>query len=284
MQEIKRIKRMNLIKDYLILTITLMVSAACYNVFLLPLKILSGGSGGIATIIKYTLHVDQSITLAILSIISLTISYLFLGKEKTKATLYVSIACPILVKMTEFLVDIISFSTRDMFIIVIFSGLINGITCGIVYKIGYNSGGLSVISQILHEKFHISLAKSGLVINATIVIIGAYFFGITQAMYALIFQYITKIVIDKTYIGISGNKTFYIVTSESKKVADYVINTLGHSVTYFPVKTGFLSRKKEVLLVIIPTSEYYIFKEGIQMIDKKAFFVATDSYEVKGAH
>ena len=44
-----------------------------------------------------------------------------------------------------------------------------------------------------------------------------------------------------------------------------------------------LEKKKNVLLTVIPSRDYYRVKEGIRMIDKKAFFVATDSYEVKGA-
>ena len=35
-------------------------------------------------------------------------------------------------------------------------------------------------------------------------------------------------------------------------------------------------------MCIIPTKEYYVFKEGIKMIDENAFFVVTDAYEVSG--
>lgn len=281
---INRIKLKRFIKEYFIITIALLLSAASYNLFLVPLHIVSGGIGGVATITKYVFKIDQSIMIAILSISCLIISYLFLGREKTKATAYASIIYPILVNITEPLVDMITFSTKDVFIIVIFAGLIYGATSGIVYKIGYNSGGFSVISQILYEKFHISVAKSGLIMNIIIVLVGAFYFGATKAMYAIIFLYITNLITEKFLLGISKNKALYIVTSESKKISDYIINILGHNVTYFPVKTGLLERKKEVLLVIIPTTEYYIVKEGIQLIDKKAFFVATDSYEVKGAN
>ncbi len=171
-----------------------------------------------------------------------------------------------------------------MFILVIFAGFINGITAGIIYKIGYNSGGFSAISQILYKKFNIPVAKSSFVISVIIVCFAAYYFGMTKAMYAIIFLYVTNIIMDKVILGISKNKAFYIVTTEPEKISDYIINVLGHDTTNFEVKGGFLDKKKSVLLAVIPTNDYYKVKEGIHFIDNKAFFVATDSYEVKGAN
>ena len=61
------------------------------------------------------------------------------------------------------------------------------------------------------------------------------------------------------------------------------MKTLGHGITCFGVKGGFVAKRKDALLTVIPTRDYYRVTEGIKMIDPKAFFVATDSYEVKGA-
>ena len=81
----------------------------------------------------------------------------------------------------------------------------------------------------------------------------------------------------------TSNKSFYIITDEEEKIKDYIINTLNHNVTIFDVKGGFLDKKRKVILSIIPTKEYYRVTEGIKMLDKNAFFVVTDSYQVEGA-
>ena len=73
-----------------------------------------------------------------------------------------------------------------------------------------------------------------------------------------------------------------IITSEEDKIREYIIKTLGHSVTVFDVKGGFLNKKHKVVLTVVPTREYYRVTEGIKTIDKDAFFVVTDSYEVVG--
>ena len=101
-------------------------------------------------------------------------------------------------------------------------------------------------------------------------------------MYAIILLYISTIVIDKVLLGISNNKAFYIITHEEKKVKDYIINSLNHSVTTFDVKGAFLEKKRTVLLAVIPSREYFRVTEGIKLIDKDVFFVVTDAYQVEG--
>ena len=67
-----------------------------------------------------------------------------------------------------------------------------------------------------------------------------------------------------------------------KAIKEYIIKHLHHNVTIFDVKGGFLEKKRKVLLSVIPSREYYKVTEGIKAIDKEAFFVVTDSYEVIG--
>lgn len=268
---------------YIIMIISLLITAVSYNMFLVQLNIVAGGTNGIAIIIKHILGIEPSISLLVLSILFLIISGFFLGKEKTMATIFVSIAYPAFVQLTSPLIDMIYFSTSDMFIVAIFAGVLTGLGNGLLYKIGYNSGGLSVLCQIIHEKFHISVAKCVLVTNLMVILAGSFFFGVENAMYAIILLYISNIIMDKVILGISHNKAFYIITKEHKRVSEYIIDTLGHSTTIFNVKGGFFERKKYAILTVIPSREYYIVKEGIKMIDEDAFFAATDSYEVQGA-
>ena len=169
-----------------------------------------------------------------------------------------------------------------MFIITIFAGVLNGIANGLMYKTGYNNGGLPVISQILEKYYKIPIATTSAIINITVVLIGGVFFGWTNVMYAIILIYLNTIIINKVLLGISNNKAFYIITSEEKDIKDYIIKTIDNSVTIFDVKGGFLNKKNKVVLTVVPTREYYRVTEGIKAIDKDAFFVVTDAYEVVG--
>lgn len=267
----------------LLMGTSLLVTAILYNVFLLPLSLVTGGTNGVATITHYLYGINPAIMLLLLSIACAILSFMYLGPKRTAGTLVASVVYPLLVQLTSPLTSLISQSNTDMLLMVLFAGVLSGIANGLMYKTGYSNGGFPVISQILFEEKQIPVGKSSLAINITIVILGAYFFGITNALYAIIFLYINSIVLDKVLLGISNNKAFYIITEEEKKVKEYIIKTLNHNVTTFEVKGGFLDKNRKVILTVIPSREYYRVTEGIKEIDKDAFFVVTDSYTVEGA-
>ncbi len=261
--------------------ISLILSAVLYNLFLLPLKLVTGGVPGIATITHYLYGIKPSIMIFLLSAACVTISFMYLGVKRTAATLLATIIYPIFVQLTSPLNKIIV-GDKDTLLLVIFSGVISGIANGLMYKTGYSNGGFPIISQILYEKKQISISKSSLLINVSIVILGSLFFGTTNALYAIVFLYINNLVLDKVLLGVSNNKAFYIITEKDTEVKEYILNHLGHDVTVFDVKGGFMEEKRKVLLTVIPSREYYKVTEGIKQIDKKVFFTATDAYQVEG--
>ena len=276
------IRKKNIVKRISTLIIALLISSLVYNILILPANIVSGGVNGIGVIIKNLYNIEPSIIISIILIICTILSLIFLGAERTTGTLLACAIYPLFVELTSPLANIIVVDTTDMLLISIFSGVLMGLSNGLVYRTGYSNGGIQVISNILYKYFNIEVAKSNLVINTIIVVIGGIFFGWTMVMYAIILLYISSIVIDKVLLGISNNKAFYIITKEDKKVKDYVINKLHHSITTFDVKGAFLEKKRKVLLAVIPSREYFRVTEGIKLIDKDVFFVVTDAYQVEG--
>lgn len=278
---LKIITKKNKTIRIIVLVLSLILSAVVYNLFLLPLKLVSGGSGGIATITNYIYDINPSIMILLISLACVIISFMYLGIEKTKATILASILYPLFIQLTSPIANMVTM-TADKLLLVIFAGVLGGISSGLIYRVGYNSGGLAAISQILFEKLKISVAKSSLIINATIVIVGAIFFGTTNALYAIIYLYICNIVTDKVLLGISNNKAFYIITSEEEKVKKYILNNLEHDVTIFDVKGAYMDKNRKVMLTVVPSRDYYKVTEGVKAIDKDVFFVVTDSYQVEG--
>ena len=276
------VKKKHIIVRTIMIIVSLFISSLAYNLFLLPTNLVAGGANGISIIIKHVYKIDPSITIFIVLVICNILSFIFLGKERTIGTLLATILYPIFVEITSIFTNKITIDTTDLFLVVIFTGILTGLASGLMYKTGYSNGGLPVISQILYKYYKIPIAKSNLVLNSIVVIIGGIYFGWTMVMYAIILLYINSIIIDKVLLGISNNKAFYIITKEDKKVKDYIINVMHHSVTTFDVKGAFLEKKRRVLLTVIPSREYYRVTEGIKLIDKEVFFLATDAYQVEG--
>ncbi len=235
-QILENIKQKKKFRRVALACISLLISALVYNIFLLPLNIVTGGTGGIATITKYIYHIEPSLMILILSLACIIISIMYLGFEKTTGAFIATFLYPLLVDITAPLAKALPLDTSDTFIIIIFASVLSGLASGMMYKTGYNSGGLTVISQILYEKFKIAISNSSLIINALVILLGGYFFGSINAMYAMIYLYISNIVMNKVLLGISNNKAFYIITSEEDMIKQYIIERLHHNVTSFDVK------------------------------------------------
>ena len=243
---VEKLKYKNVGKRIAMLIFSLFFSAIVYNLFLLPVNLVTGGSGGIATITNYVYGIDPALMILIVSLICALLSFMYLGTRVTAVTILASIIYPFFVEITEPLVNIVKIDYSDMFIITIFAGVLNGIANGLMYKTGYNNGGLPVISQILEKYYKIPIATTSAIINITVVLIGGVFFGWTNVMYAIILIYLNTIIINKVLLGISNNKAFYIIVyliligillyvyrDSLSNMFDYMMNNL-FIIIYFP--------------------------------------------------
>lgn len=279
---LKKIESKYKIRRYLQLVIGIFLIAVSFNLFLYPNDLVFGGVSGLSIIVKEITPIDPSGFIMICSLLLLIISFLVLGKEQTKGSVIGSILFPVFVNLTTNIGNYIQIDTSNLLLCSIFSGVIYGFGAGLVFKAGFTTGGTDIINQIVSKYAHVSMGNAMLMSDGLIVLGGAYFFGLTKFMYAIIVVYIIGIMTDKVLLGISNSKAFYIITNEDKKIRDYVLNELHHGVTIFNVRGGYTLEKDEVILCVVPTREYYRLKEGIKEIDPNAFFVVTDAYEVMG--
>ena len=256
--------------------------ALAFNLFMSPNNLVAGGISGLSLVLKHFFGLNPSMIISISNVFLIILSFLLLGKEKTKMSILGSILFPVFVSMTEHLSTYISFKESEMILIAIFGGVLQGIGAGLIFRAGYSTGGTDILNMIISKIFKISLGNSMFFTDGTIIVIGAFVFGFNHLMYSLIILYLISTLTDKVVLGISDSKAFYIITSKEKEVKAFVINELKHGVTEFKAKGGYNLGNQTVLMSVIPTREYYKLKEGIHNIDKNAFFVAMDSYEVRG--
>ena len=206
------------------------IIALAYNIFIASNNLVPGGVGGIAIILNRFFNINNSLSILIMNLILILISYFLLGKEKTRASIL----------------------------------------------------GTDIINQIISKYCKITLGKSMLFSDGLIVLSSGLFFGINSMMYSIIILYIISLISDRVVLGISDSKIFYIITDREEEIKNFIIKYLNHGVTVFKAKGGYSKTKENVLMAVLPTKDYYRLKEGIKQIDKEAFFIVTDTYEVFG--
>ena len=264
---------------YFILLIGLFLSSLSYNLFFVPSKIVVGGVSGLAIIFEEVLKIKTSIFIFISNIILIILSFILLGKSTTFKSIIGSLLFPLFISLTQNITNYININGVDTLMLTIFGSIISGIAGGLIFKVGYNSGGTDIVMQICTKYLKTSIGKANLIVNIIIILLSGFIFGINNMLYAIIALYIMSIINDKILLGIDNNKTVFIITNHEMEIKKFIIEKMKHGVTVLKSKGGFTDQKKDVLLLVIPSREYFILKEAIHLIDKNAFFVVIDSYQ-----
>ena len=265
---------------YFIFVFGIFLYAFSFNLFYAPYNIVIGGTTGLSLIFREWVGISPSIFVGIVSYTLIIFSFIYLGKDATFKTILGTILYPIFLEVTGRFVVYFDTSLSAMLLIAIYGGVFIGVANGIMLKTGYTTGGFNVIYQIFNKYFKISIGKCILIVNIIILLLGVYVFGVSCALYSIVALYISSMITDKVILGISNTKTFYVITSKPKDVKDLIFNELKHTVTEIDARGGYTNEKKKMLMSVIPTRDYFMFKESIREIDKGAFFLITDTYEV----
>lgn len=273
---------MKRIKKYVYLVLGVLICAITFNTFFLPHNILSGGVSSIGQILNYVIDINVPLFILICDIILLILSYILLGEEKTVNSIIGSLLFPFFVYLTEDLVMNLGLYVDNSLLSCVFGGVLYGFGLGIVYKSDSTTGGTDIVNQIVNKYFHVSIGTAELIVNGMILFAGSFIFGFENLMYSLITIYLMSILIDKLMLGISNSKSFYIITTKPKKVENFILKELHHGVTILDGEGAFDNTKRNVLLTVIPTRDYYKLKEGLKKIDEDAFFVVCEAYETGG--
>ena len=96
--------KMSIINRYIQMIISVFILALLYNVIIQPANITSGGINSIAILLKHLFRINTLLTISILTVFFIIISYLFLGKKKTRGTLIAAILYPLFVYITSFFI------------------------------------------------------------------------------------------------------------------------------------------------------------------------------------
>lgn len=260
------------------------IVALSYNLFLKPNSLVVGGTTGLSIIFNKLFGWDTNMFILLSGLFLLVISYLFLGVKKSRHNVLGALIFPLLVYLSAPLAEFILpyINIKDFIVIVMIAGVTYGLGFGIIYKAGFSTGGFDIIMQILNKYMKMPEGNASFISNIVVVLCGLPLFGISNTVYSAIVLYMEQLVTNKIVIGISDSKLFYVYTRKIDKVRDALVREGTTGFTIIPTLGGYSHYKGEMLMCVVDTKDYYEFRELVLSIDKNAFFVIDDCYEVNG--
>ena len=160
----------------LVMIVGIFIMAVTYNIFLLHYNLVIGGTSGLAIIVKDIFEISPALFIFIVELFLLTISFFLFGAKTTGMTIIGSLLFHLFISITAGFCSILAEKLvfDSMLIIALISGIMFGIGSGLVYKMGYSTGGSDIIMQILNKYFSISSGVALFISNVAIIILGAF--------------------------------------------------------------------------------------------------------------
>lgn len=279
---IETIRRKNYVLKLLLFVLGTFISAISVNLFYVPNNFVTGGVTGLGIVVNelYGMNVSTFVFFANLMLIG--VGLIFLGGKKIIGSIAGAALYTLFLFLTEDVVSWINFSFDNTLLYALAAGICGGFGEAIVYKLGYSTGGTSILGLIFSERTKKPVGKIMRIISFVIIALGGFTFGYTMIMYALIIVTISTIMIDRMMLGISDSKMFLIQTSKEDEVSNFVMDVIHSGVTEYETKGGFSGKKKKMLMCVVPTEKYTYLKSAITEIDENAFIIVSDCYEVLG--
>ena len=270
---------MNDIKKYTKIIISCLFISLGLNIFLIPSKLLPSGILGLTSLLSYNYGFNNAALLLIINVWILWLLYMLYDRDKLKQYLIPTIILPFFIYITSYINIDITYSVEEL-LIAISGAFVMGYGYSIMYKEGYKTGAIIILEDIYNDLSGKNTRILSRGFDVILLLIALKIYGIEQALYSTLAIIIIRYMTTKARIGISDSKAFYIITTKEKEIKKYLMEELQHDLTAFDAEGGFSKKKSRVIMTVISTKDYFRVKEGIQMIDPKAFISITDNYEV----
>ncbi len=271
--------------DFFIVMVGTFLTAISVVVFFDANELVLGGVSGLSIVIKELGKMFFGIELP-LSIISFSVNlplliaaYIIMGKGFLGKTVFSTILFSIFLEMIKFL----PVYKGELMLSAIYGGAILGVGAGLIFKGRATSGGSDLLATMIYKyNSHIPLSKILFIIDAIVIGIGLFVFGIEKSMYSVISVFICTKVAGGIIDGIGFAKAVFIISDKSDEIAKDLMENQKRGVTALKGKGMYTGKEKDVLLCVFSQKEISEVKERVIEIDSNAFMMVTDIKEVLG--
>lgn len=273
------------IKDLAVIIIGNACIAVSVAFFVIPNKLLVGGTAGIAVAMNAFFGIPEEIVINILIYTLFIAGALVLGKEFFLKTITSTIVYPVLLNLAGKLHDIIpkEYITMDTLTSIICAGILVGVGIGIVYRRNASTGGMDIIPLIVNKYTGIPLHIMLMAIDCITVLLGVMAYGLQASVYGVISVMLSSFVIDKTILfGAKKTKQVQIISQESDYILEKILEDLDRGCTIVESRGGYTNQKRDMLMVVVPINQYQTLIDVVHSIDSSAFVIVSDIKEIRG--
>lgn len=267
---------------YLYIIIGCALCGLSYTLFLIPHQVVPGGIAGIAMILHFLYRTPVGVVTIVLNIPLFIVALRILGFGYGLKSVIAILLTNIMVDLSIYTLKIQS-PTGNAILASLYGGILLGLGLGFVFRGGASTGGSDIIGQIINRYTNLSTGMGIMLVDVVVITLA----GITTrsldlALLGYLALFISSRVIDLVLEGIDYARAALVITSENERVINAIYEKMQRGVTILDGFSPYTKEKRPVIFCVITKKETLLFTSLVRGIDRKAFIILTDVYEILG--
>ncbi len=269
-------------KNILFLVLGCVALASGVVLFLLPNKIATGGTPGMAILLHFLSGLPTGSLMVAINLPLLLAGARYLGKPfaiRTVGAIFLS----------SFLVDLFSAGfgwgalSENTLLATLYGGIAVGVGVGLILRGNASAGGSTIIARIVSSRSSIKPGQVILAIDVVIILCsGLVFQDVERALWSLISIYTTTKCIDMILTGAPSEKVVHIATGQPERLSRCIMDQLGREGTILRGTGLDPDEIKTLIFVTVEARRITLLRDIVRENDAEAFMVVMDAAEMLG--
>lgn len=274
----------NELKDYLNITLGLMLYTFGFTVFLLPYEIVTGGIAGIGAVVFYATEFPVQYTFFIINAALIVAALKILGWRFLTKTIYATFVLTFLLEVAQ---DVVVqpdgtfyklLGEGNDFMSLVIGCMMTGTALAIVFLNNGSTGGTDIIAAAVNKYRNISLGRVILAID--VCIIGSCLFidtfgPVEMRCQKVVFGFCTMFIecsmLDYVMNLQRQSVQFFIFSKKYQEIANAIAKTTDHSLTILDGHGWYSGKPTKVVCLLAKRRESVTIFRLIKAIDPNAF-------------
>jgi uncharacterized membrane-anchored protein YitT (DUF2179 family) len=275
---------LNEAKDYVWITLGLMLYTFGWTVFLLPYNIVTGGVTGMSAIIFYATKIPISYSYFVINAALLIVALKILGWKFMVKTVYAIGVLSLLLAGAQWAMtgpdghmhQILGKGQEFMSLVI--GCIFTGTSLAVVFLHNGSTGGTDIIAAVVNKFHNISLGR--VLIAVDLVIIGSCMFipqfgeplhRVHMVVFGLCTMVVENFMLDYVFNARRESVQFMIFSRKYQEIANAIGTTMDHGVTILDGHGWYTGDEVKVLCILAKKNESQTIFRLIKMIDPQAF-------------
>ena len=279
--KVHKSNQLKILSKVLLIIIGGFITAYGLEAILIPNKVSDGGVTGLSIVGSNLFGLPLGLLIGLLNIPFVWLGYKQIGKS---FALYSVIGIASLAISASLMHHVPTIIEGDTLLVTVVGGIIIGFGMGLALRNGGALDGIDMLAVLLSRKLPFGTSDLILFLNMFVFIVVSTVFGLQGAILSGLAYFIASKVIHIVEEGLSGSKTFKIITTQPEVMVETIRDRLGRGATYTDAYGGYSNAQCKEITCVINRMEESKIKDIINEIDPAAFVVVYDVAEVKGGN